>query len=143
MARAGCSGPISFSTSRGRNTICSRCTTLTRAGGLSSVSVFVSSPAGRDHSFPSGSSSVCVSVWTSLPTGASSFCMAGPPFAGRQLRALNAQVGFVLDDPLDFLALFQFQGFGQRGGADQVELSGAIGTFDDLDFREIAHDGGL
>ncbi|MBZ5524004.1 MAG: hypothetical protein LAP21_17345, partial [Acidobacteriia bacterium] len=27
------------------------------------------------------------------------------------------------------------------GGTDQVELPGTIGTFDDLDFREIAHDG--
>ena len=45
----------------------------------------------------------------------------------------------ILDDPLDGLALFQFEGFGQRGGADEVELAGLVGAFNDLDFREVAH----
>jgi hypothetical protein len=69
--------------------------------------------------------------------------MTRPPFAWGELRTLNAQGGLVLDDPLDLLSLFQFQSFGQRGGADEVELAGAVGPFDDLNFREIAHNEGI
>jgi hypothetical protein len=46
----------------------------------------------------------------------------------------------ILDDPLDRLALFQFEGFGQRGGADEVELAGVVGALDELDFGEVSHE---
>jgi hypothetical protein len=45
----------------------------------------------------------------------------------------------VLHDPLYGFALFQFQSLGQRGGADEVELAGLVGAFDELDLREVAH----
>jgi hypothetical protein len=55
--------------------------------------------------------------------------LAGPPFLGGGLGLAFHEEGVtVLDDPLDRLALFQFQGFGQRGRADQVELAGLILT---------------
>jgi hypothetical protein len=65
--------------------------------------------------------------------------MTRPPLSRGHLRTLNQQVGFILNDPLDLFSLFQFQGLGQRGGADQIELAGAIGAFDDLNLGQVSH----
>jgi hypothetical protein len=66
--------------------------------------------------------------------------MAAPPALSGDLGGALQDEGLpILDDPLDRLALFQFEGFGQRGGADEVELAGLVGALDELDFREVAH----
>jgi hypothetical protein len=62
-----------------------------------------------------------------------------PGFNGALGVTLYDQGVSVRNDPLDGFALFQFQGLGQRGGTDEVELAGVIGAFDELDFREVAH----
>jgi hypothetical protein len=67
--------------------------------------------------------------------------MAAPVALSRDLGwALEDEGLAILDDPLDGLALLQFEGFGQRGGADKVELAGLVGALDELDFGEVTHE---
>ena len=42
-------------------------------------------------------------------------------------------------DPLDGLALFQFQGFGKRRGADEVILAVLAASLNHLQFGEVSH----
>jgi hypothetical protein len=66
--------------------------------------------------------------------------MAAPASLGRVFDGAFDDEGTpILDDPLDGLALLQFQGLGQRGGADEVELASLVGTLDELDFGEVSH----
>jgi hypothetical protein len=51
----------------------------------------------------------------------------------------DEQAVTILNDPLDGLALFEFEGLGERSGADQIELAGLVGAFDDLDLGQITH----
>jgi hypothetical protein len=66
--------------------------------------------------------------------------MVAPPGFERGLgRAFQNKGIAILNDPLDGLALLEFQGLGQRGRADEIELTGAVGAFDELDLGEVAH----
>jgi hypothetical protein len=62
-----------------------------------------------------------------------------PGFSGAVGVTLYDQGVSVRNHPLYGFALFQFQSFGQRSGADEVELAGSVGAFDELDLREVAH----
>jgi hypothetical protein len=45
----------------------------------------------------------------------------------------------VFDDPLQGLALFQFQSGSQRGWADEIILAVLAASPDDLQFRKVCH----
>jgi hypothetical protein len=61
--------------------------------------------------------------------------IAAPPDLSRDLGGALEDEGLaIFDDPLDGLALFELECFGQRCGADEVELASVVGAFDELDF---------
>src|SRR5580658_3688733 len=129
MARAAWTGSMSASTSTARKNNWRRSMALKRGGASHGFCADGSEGAGVG--LPS-----CQSAnKTAFSTG-----MAALPALGRVLGvALQSERQSILDDPLDGFALLQFQGFGQRGRADEVELPGLVGAFDELDFGEVAH----
>src|SRR5208283_4945932 len=65
--------------------------------------------------------------------------MAGPPGTGGGLGPPYFEGMAVLKDPLQGLALFQFQGGGQSGRTNQVELAVLARAPNDLQFRKVTH----
>jgi len=57
----------------------------------------------------------------------------------RDDRAVGDDVGFVLDDPLDDLALLKLHGLGHGGREVDVVLVGSLFAGDELDFGWVSH----
>jgi hypothetical protein len=67
--------------------------------------------------------------------------MADPPGTGGGLDSPDLEGVAVLNDPLQRLALSQFQGCGQRGRTNEVILAILAPPPDDLQFRKVTHAG--
>ena len=65
--------------------------------------------------------------------------MAGPAGTGVGLGPPYFEGMAVLKDPLQGLALLQFQGGGQRGRTNQVELAVLARALNDLQFRKVTY----
>jgi hypothetical protein len=67
--------------------------------------------------------------------------MAGPPGTGGGLDSPDLEGVAVLKDPLQGLALLQFEGGGQGGRANQVILAVLASPPNHLQFRKVTHNG--
>jgi hypothetical protein len=67
--------------------------------------------------------------------------MAGPPGGGSGLDAPYLEGVPVFEDPLQGLAFFQFQRGSQGCGTNQVVLAVLAPPPNDLQFREVTHNG--
>src|SRR5512143_3566284 len=74
-------------------------------------------------------------------TGSSwSLSLMGSPFSAAVAAATtNFERVPILDDPLQGLALFQFQGLSQRRRTDEIKLAVFAAPLNDLQFREVCH----
>src|ERR1035437_6363126 len=141
MARAGWSSSMSASTSTVRKKICWRSMNLKRGGAAGAAGDWSGRGAGaavKGHS--SGRCArAAVKAHSSNRQRVSAGIVAPPAFEWELGGAFQHEGIAILDDPLDGLAFFQFEGLGQRGRADEIELAGAIGALDELNFGEGAH----
>jgi hypothetical protein len=76
----------------------------------------------------------------SNPGNSLSVSLMGTPFGPTAAAAAPYLKGMpVFDYPLQRFALFQFQSFSQRSGADHIVLAVFAASPDDLQFRVVCH----